>query len=168
MKLLKRVTSIFDQGNNVLAFFASILIIVMMLIVVYEIFIRRFLNSPTIWTAEVTRYILLWITFLSAAWLLREEGHVKMDILLDRLNPRAQSILNIITSSICTIICLIITWYAGKVTWDQLQSGFLMPGLWSPPKWPIMAIIPVGFFLLFVQFMRRTYRFIMGSRSLSS
>ncbi len=168
MKLLKRVASIFDQSNNVLAFFAAILIIVMMLVVVYEIFTRYFLNSPTIWTLEITKYILLWITFLSAAWLLREEGHVKMDILLNQLNPRAQTILNIITSSICTIIFFIITWYAVKVTWELFQTGYLMPGLWSPPKWPILAIIPVGSFLLFVQFMRRTYRFITGSRSLLS
>jgi len=111
---------------------------------------------------------LLFILFLGAGWLLAKEGHVKVDVLLSQLNPKGQALVNAITSILGAIICLVIVWYGIQCTWDHFQRGVLAHTALELPVAPILAIIPVGSFMLFIQFLRRVYGYIGGWRSLSS
>jgi len=156
MKITKFV-SFFDRTIGLLAILGAIILVSTMLIVDYEVVARYLLKHPSAWMIEVVGYALLYLCFLGAAWVLKEEGHITMDLVLNRLNPRAQVWLNIITSLIGAIICLVITWYGVKVTWDHFQAGLYYFGFLKPPKCIILAIVPVGCFLLSIQFLRRTY-----------
>ena len=157
MKLLAKAGTIFDRTTNFLAFVAAVLIIFTMLSVSVDVFMRYFLQRPMIWVLEVTEIILLFITFLGTAWLLRREGHVKVDIVLSHLNPRTQTLLSIISSIIGIIVCVVLVWYGTQVSYDYIQRGLYEPTLLEIPKGPLLAIIPVGSFLLLIQFLRRTY-----------
>ena len=114
---------------------------------------------------EIWEYGLLYIPFLGAAWLLRIEGHVKMEMVIDRLNPKRQSVLNTITSIIGVIIFLVMTWYGAKSTWFLFQSGHYMPTDLKPPTFLIILIIPAGSLLLFIQSLRRTHGFLRSRSS---
>ncbi len=161
MKQLTKITAIFDRTLALLAILAGVVIIFIMLSVLTEIVMRDFLNRPQTWVVELSEYALLWITFLGTAWLLKREGHVKMDMVLNRLNPGRQVVLNIITSVIGLIICLVTTWYGVQMTWSHFQRGIFEPTtVLDLPKAPIMVIIPIGFFLLSIQFLRRTYGYV--------
>ena len=160
MKLLARGWIIFDRINGILALMGGILLIFMMLAVCYEVVSRYFLGGGIIWVVEFSEYILLYITFLATAWLLRKDGHVKMDIVLTRLKLKTQIIVNSITSIAGAITCLVIAWAGAEVAWDHLQRGLYQPTLIEPPDFPIFAVIPVGSFLLFIQFLRRSYSFV--------
>ena len=99
MKILMKVTNSFDGALNATGFLASILLGFIMCSVTAEVVARHFLGiSISWWMVETTEYMLLYITFLGAAWVLRKEGHVKMDLLLSRFKPRDQDTVNIITS----------------------------------------------------------------------
>ena len=108
----------------------------------------------------------MYIGFLGATWVLKEEGHIKMDLVVNRLNPRAQAWLNIVTSFIGIIICLIITWYGILVTLHLYQSGQYFAAYLKPPKYIILSVVPLGCLLLFIQFVRRTYGYIKDLRAL--
>lgn len=163
MKIVGRVTTIFDRSLNLMAIFAGVLLIFLMLIISYDIVIR-YLAHPTGWAVEISEYVLLWITFLGAAWLLRSEGHVRMDLLLNRLNPRTQALLNVITSIIGATICLIIAWYSVEATWENFRVGYQFAGQLNVPKFTVLLIIPIGSFLLFIQFLRRTNGYLASWR----
>ncbi len=167
MKLITRATSIFDRTIGLLSLFAGILIIYMMLSVTAEVATRYFLGGMMGWVIEVSEYSLLFITFLATAWVLKREGHVRMDLVLRQLNPRAQTLLNIVTSIIGAVICLIIFWYGVQVTWNSYQIGYTMAKPLRPPQFLILFIIPVGSFLLFIQFLRRTYGYLGHWKELS-
>ena len=77
MKTVNKKSTAFDRVVNVLAFFAGILLVVMMFLVDSEVTIRLF-GQATSWIEEVASYTLLFILFLGAAWLLREEGYVTL------------------------------------------------------------------------------------------
>lgn len=161
MKLQTKVSAIFDRTSNLLAFFGASLIIFIMLAVGTEVAVRQFLGSSVRGLLEITEYALLYITFSGAAWLLKREGHVKMDLILNRLRPRAQALLNIITSIFGVFTCFVLTWYSIIVTWEVFRIDYhLEHGVISPPLFPIILIIPVGCFLLSIQFLRRTYGYL--------
>lgn len=161
MKLLGKVANIFDRTIEYLAILAVALIILMMLNVGVGVFLRYFLGYPTGWVIDVSEWSLVYITFLGTAWLLRGEGHVKMDIVLTRFGPRVQVWLGVITSTIGAIGCLLIAWYGAKVTWGLFQVGYTTDAVLIMPKFIILGIIPVGGFLLFIQFLRRTYGYLV-------
>ncbi len=164
MKLVRKVVNIFDRTLDLLALLAVVLIIFIMLSVDTEVVTRYFWGRPITGTIEVMGYCLLFITFLGAAWGLREEVHVRMDVVLNRLSTGAQSLLNIITSILSAIICLIIVWYGVVVTWESYQINYRAATELETPEYLVLFIIPIGSFLLFIQFLRRTYGYLQSWR----
>ncbi len=159
-----RLATIFDRIIHLLTILAGGILIFMMLAIGVDVVMRYFLNRPIIWVTEIGETSLLFITFLGAAWLLKKEEHVKMDLVLSRLGPRTQVLINIVTSAIGAIIFLVITWYGVKVTWEHFQKGTYQTSLLEIPNAYVLFIIPVGSILLFIQFLRRSYGY-LGSWS---
>ena len=84
MKALQGFLKVWDRLIDGLMVLAGILFWVQMLIVNIEVFSRYFL-TPTTWVAEISSILVLWIPFMVAAWVLRKDAHVRMDLLLQRL-----------------------------------------------------------------------------------
>ena len=156
MRLLRKAAVTFDRIIGILAFLAGVLLAYAMLSVDIEIITRFFTGRAQLWVVEVCEYILLLVTFLGATWVLKREEHVVMDVVVSRLEPRTQTILNIITSIIGAIVCLTIFWYGAGVTWENYQKGIVFYKAVGFPKAPIMAVIPIGCLLLSIQFLKRS------------
>jgi TRAP-type C4-dicarboxylate transport system permease small subunit len=155
--LRKKFNTIFNNTINFAAVIAAVLIFFITIAVLVEIALRYFFNLPQAWVLETVEYCLLYITFLGAAWVLKRDGHVKLDILIIRLKPRNQLIVNIITSVIGALIFLSIAIYGVLVTWDDVVRDLWIASELEPPRAPIIAIIPIGSLLLFAQFLRKTH-----------
>ena len=164
MKLIAKVANILDRLNDLLALMAIGLIAFLMLSVTYAVVARYFLGFSTKGLFEIWEYSLLYIPFLGAAWLLKREGHVSVDVLLNHLKPRVQAIINTITSVLGAMVCLTLVWYGTQVTWRSFQEGSRLYSVLYTPEFLIVMIIPIGSFLLFIQFLRRTYRYSKGGR----
>ena len=148
--------NIYDHTLHVMFIFAGILLIFSMLIISIGVTSRYLFNRPMAWVIEVVEFSLVYIGFLVAPWVLKKGGHVKMDLVFDALSPKIQSVLNIITSSISTIICFILAWFGFRVTWELFQTGYTTPTVLELPKFIFTAIIFIGSAVLFLQFLIRT------------
>jgi TRAP-type C4-dicarboxylate transport system permease small subunit len=131
-----------------------------MLVVCADVFLRYFFNRPMFWVLESTQFALVFITFLGAAWVLKNDGHVRMDIVISRFSQRTQDRINIVTSILCAVACLVVTWYGVKVWWDYFQINYLYAGSLVIPAYYLEAVIPIGGFLLFIQFLRKAYGYL--------
>jgi len=134
-----------------------LLIAGMMLAVVAKVAMRYFFNSPIVWVIDITEYAMLFITFLGTAWLLKREGHVIMDLLLDRLNHKNRHIVIVITSVFAATTCFIITWYGVVVGLDWYSINYFYQGALDIPAFYLEAVIPTGMLLVAIQFLRRAY-----------
>ncbi len=160
MKFFARLGKLFDHMNVIMVVISAILILGLTFIVGADITLRYLFYRPLGWVKEVSEYILVGLGFLVAAWILKDDAHVKMDLVLNKVRPRTQTMMNIITSVISTIIVLIMTWFSFRVIVDFYRTKLVAPSVLEPPKWILLTPICVGCFLLAVQFMRRTYAFI--------
>ena len=152
--------AIFDKLLKAGAFIGASLLIFIMLSICVELLFRR-MGRPLMWVMEVTEYSLLYITFLGAAWVLESEGHVKMDIIINALNPKIQALLGIITSIVGSAMSLYLVVYGIKVTWDYFERGVVECTPLLTPTYIILLIIPLGSIPLFIQFLRRTYGYLV-------
>lgn len=155
MKVLVRAGSIFDRVNLYFTYLAAAILIAIMLGVSADVLLRYALGKPIQYLMEMTEHLLMYITFLTVAWVLKKEGHVKMDMVLNRLNPASGAMLNIITSLIGALVCLVVIWYGSQVTGNYFAKGIRFAGQFRIFQGPILMMIPIGYFLLFIQFLRR-------------
>lgn len=160
MKSVRKISEAFNRIVNVLAIAAMVIIAFVMLLVCTEVVTRQFFDLPIKGSIEIASYSLVFITFLSTTWLLSRDGHVKMDFVFIRLEQRTQLLLNIITSLICFIIWVMIAWYGARITLESIQIGYRAPTELRTPMYLVLFVIPLGSFLLSIQFLRRCYSFI--------
>jgi len=166
--MMKKFWEGFDYILNLLAKAGMVLLFLLMASVCWEVFSRYFLGRGTVWVIEFSEYAILYMTFLGTAWLLSEDGHVEMDIVVNTLQPGAQRIVKSATSIVCAAVCLALAWSGTEVALDHLQRGLHQPTLVAPPDFPLFAVIPAGFFLLCVQFIRRARNALKHSQSTSN
>ncbi len=158
MKLLTRLSAVYDRFLDILTFIAGILVILMMLGVSADVVSRYFLNQSILGMDDVTQNMILWIVFLGAAWLLRKDKHVKMDLVTSRLNLRSQTILHTLTDIVGAIICLVLFWSGTQVTIQSIQTVSYRVGIIKIPTAAIVPIIPLGSLLLSIEFVRSAWR----------
>ena len=160
MEQLNKIRAAFDSVNNFFAGIADVLIIFTMVIICIEVVMRYFVGTSIIWVFESTAYAMLFITFLATAWLLKQEGHTVLDFVLIRLSSKPRVILNVITSIIGALICLVVVWYGTEVTLALFQKGIREQSAVNPPSFALYFVIPLGSLLLFIQFLRRAYGYL--------
>lgn len=154
--LFRRLGNAIDIINKYLAYIATSIIVLLTPLTCYAVFMRYFFSNPPGWDIEVTEYMLLFIAFLGAAWILKERRHVSVDLIYEQLNPKGKQILDIIVSIMGAIICLTLTWYSVASTWDHFLRGAMVTGTLNVPKAVLLGVMPVGFFLLTAEFVKQT------------
>ena len=169
-KPLMKIAKVFDSTNVFLVIVAGVIIMGMTIAICVNVATRYLINQPIKYVMDSSELMLLFIPFLSAAWLLKHEGHTNIDIILNQLSHRNQALLNFITSILGTIICLTLTWAGAMITLEFFQRGLYLPPdfAFKVPQAPIIAVIPFGFFLLTIQFIRRSNAYLEKWRDLRS
>jgi TRAP-type mannitol/chloroaromatic compound transport system permease small subunit len=101
---------------------------------------------------ELQWYLFSTLFLLAAAWVLREESHVRVDVLFSRLSARGQAWVNLLGTVLLLVpfcgLTLWVTWPAVRNSW-QVREGSPDPG--GLARWPLKALIMVCFALLLLQ-----------------
>ena len=150
---LKRFNQIAETGENILAGAAMVILSLIIFSVCLEIIMRYFLNRPLFWVVELTEYGLLYVSFLGAAWLLRQGGHVQVDILVDILNDRWRKRCAVFSSAIGLAVSTILTVFGAIATFDHLVRGMYKPTVLEFPTGVVLIAVPLGSFFLSVRFL---------------
>lgn len=106
------------------------------------------------WTTEITEYALYWMTFLGAPWVLREGGHISIDIVTQRLGPAARARLARIVAALGALISAVLLYYSIAVLRRSFAEGTLIVRILTVQEWWIFAPLPVSVLLLFAIFLR--------------
>jgi len=130
----------------------------MALIITYEVLMRYFFNRPTKWVADFSDYIMLYTTFFVSAWLLKQDGHVRLTVLYERLAPRPRLIMEAINSFIGAIVCGFVIWYGVADVLDAIAKDLVLARPIPVPKYLVLWVIPFGCLLLLVQFVKSGFQ----------
>jgi TRAP-type C4-dicarboxylate transport system permease small subunit len=142
---------ILDRIIDTMAFLAGVLLVAAVLIVCFEIFMRYFAHKPQVWTVEICEYILFTLAFLGAPGLLKEGGHVSIDIFLTGFGPKGRSYLGLFSTALGIAVSAVICWFSIITSYECYKSGVLMTKTLTIPKHYFLVLITVGYlFLLFV------------------
>lgn len=148
----------FDRLEDALAVLAAALIVFSVVSVTVDVVSRYFFNQPLTWVFEVTEYILLFVPCLGMAWLARHDGHVVIDILTSRLSKRSRAPLAGMVGLLTVFVCAFVAWWGVIATLESYQARAVIENVLQTPQYLIYAVIPVGFGLCTIEFMRKVFR----------
>jgi TRAP-type mannitol/chloroaromatic compound transport system permease small subunit len=128
-------------------------IVVMILAVCYEVFVRYVLRAPTSWAYDLS-YILYGALFMMAgAYTLSRNAHVRGDIFYRLLPPRGQATIDLVlyfAFFLPGILALI--WFG--IPYVEMSWRFHEVSVYSPaniPIYPLKTLIPIAAFFLLIQ-----------------
>ena len=145
-----------DRLNDYLSLVAGGVIGVTALIVIYEVVMRYLIKRPTTWVNDISEILLVYCTFLGAAWVLRVGGHIKVDIVVTLMRQRRQMMMGIVQDILSLFFCVVFTWITWASFWDSVVTQERTAGgLFSVPLWTVYGVIPLGAVLLSLQVIRQ-------------
>ena len=146
---------------------AGVLIWVATILVTANVVGRYFLNRPISWVLEITQYILVWFTFLSIAWILRIDRHIKVEVLTIHLSRRVQMILELFSDVIGLLVTGVLTSFGAIVVIEFYKKHMRETTPLQPPSWPLFLVIFLGAALTLAEFIRRIVKDSQDLRELS-
>ncbi|WP_027389667.1 TRAP transporter small permease [Chrysiogenes arsenatis] len=128
------------------------------IIILKEVVMRYFFNAPSSWATDVNTWLLALSIMLALPEITRTNGNVAITVIVDKLGSSKQMIMRRSVAFLGCVVCLVVCYIASLETIRQYDLGIAT--LWvSPiPKWWISSVIPVGFFLTAVHFLRQGIR----------
>jgi TRAP-type C4-dicarboxylate transport system permease small subunit len=148
MKLAGRISTKIKSVTYVAVVVSAGMIAFSTVAVALDILLRTFANKPILGVSELVEYALIYITFIGSAWLLRQEQHLKLDVLYNFLPKKARYFLDTVSICIILFVVFILSWYGFKATLDFFERGVYNPTLLKFPKFLVVAPIPFGSFLM--------------------
>jgi TRAP-type C4-dicarboxylate transport system permease small subunit len=130
----------------------------MMVVICLDVLLRNLGYQSSAHFFTFTEYALLMVPCMGAPWLVREKGHIYVEILLMTFGPRARARMTVAIGVACIALCLVLAWYGFGIAWqDFVQSEKDVRSL-DMPRWMVVVWIPVGFLLMAVEFARFLWR----------
>lgn len=104
------------------------LFVVLVLVVMWQVFTRQVLHSPSGWTTTVSQYVFIWLVLFSVAMVFGERGHVAVDFFV-RLLPRRGRLIaaGVIDVSVLLFSLLGLVW--GGIRGMSISCDQAIPGL---------------------------------------
>jgi TRAP-type mannitol/chloroaromatic compound transport system permease small subunit len=156
--MLLKLLDIIDTINEWLGKIVSYVLLLLMITVTYDIFMRFFFNRPTSWAMEVSQFSLLTITCFGVGYVFLHRGHIVVDIIFNRFPSRARAAISLFTASIVLFVSIVLIRYGGKSAWAGFIGGYKTESAWHPTLWPFMAMVPISGLLLGFQCLAKWIR----------
>lgn len=139
---------------DLMAVIAGAMLVWQMLAVVASVLIRNAGIQPPAWLFTSSEYAMLYLTMLGAPWLVREKGHVHIELLTSALPARHLNIFSRFVALLCVIICAVLAWKGVDLVVQNIERRDLDVRAYFFPKWILTIAFPISFGLMAIEFSR--------------
>jgi len=143
---------IIEGLSEISGYLSGFAILAATLIIVEQVVLRYVFNAATIWQVEIAVYLLIAATFLGAPYGLKHNAHINIDMVIYKLPSRFRYRLDIATSLIAMLFCIVLSWRGCVMWWEAWEGKWLSSSLLSTPLIYPYAIIPLGMILTSLQY----------------
>lgn len=138
MKKVREVINYFEKS------LITILMVIMVVLIFLQVFTRYVLGDAMTWSEEASRYLFIWLIFLSIGIGFTEKSHISIDIIKDRLPAMGQKILNQFVYVILFLVMVYFT-YQGFLLADNMMGFGQKSATMQIPMWIVYVSLPIGF-----------------------
>jgi len=121
-------------------------------LLITNVFARTFFQS-IYFAEEISKFLVMLTTFTGVSYAVRKARHIRMGAFLDAMPEKMEKVFIIIISIVSAVVMGIMAWFSYKYLMNAMEMGHMTPAL-RVPKWTFYVIIPVGFGLACIQYIR--------------
>lgn len=151
--LLSRLDQKLLRLERVLALISGLAVFSLMVLAVVSVGGRNLFNAPLPGYVDWIEQVMPLLAFLGIAYVQRDGGHIRMDIVIGRLRGRAMWLAELISVVLVLALMMALVWGS----WAHFERSFdFAAPLWSRdstidiglPIWPTKLLVPVAFSVL--------------------
>ncbi|SJZ36146.1 TRAP-type C4-dicarboxylate transport system, small permease component [Enhydrobacter aerosaccus] len=144
--------------NRAIVFFSAVALVVAACVLTYSVVLRYFSPEPTDWQDEFSVFLLIGMTFLSAAWVHSQRGHIGIEALASVLSPKANRLRLFVVDLLSAAFCAFFAWKSWTLLHEAWSEGYVSATAWAPPLWIPYLAMSVGMTLLTVQILVQAFQ----------
>jgi len=141
-----------------MALAAGVLMVAMMAMIVADVVLRNLGYQSSSHFFTFTEYFLLLIPLLGAPWLVREKGHIYIELLIGALGPGARRRTLWVILALSLAVCLVLAWYGGVITLQNFVQDEKDVRSFDMPRWMLMLSMPLSCGMMALEFLRLLVR----------
>ncbi len=162
--LLSRLDQSLERVEKFLALLGGIAVFSLMLLAVASVGGRQMFNQPISGYVDWIEQAMPVIAFLGVAYGQRLGGHIRMDMLIGRLQGRPLWFCELLGCLVTLLLMLLLVWGS----WSHFERSFdFAAPLWSRdssldirlPLWPAKLLVPVAFSVLSLRLVLQCYSY---------
>ena len=116
------MSKFFDKLFKYIDYFTGIMTGLMVLFVFLNVVLRIFFNSGLTWSEELSRYLFVFVTYIGAISAMRVNGHMIVDMLISKVNPKVQMVLYVISQTLIAVLMGILVHGSFKMVMQNTAS----------------------------------------------
>jgi len=144
----------FDRLIDGLAIIAGALTCLLIVIITLDVFSRNTKLFAMPWSLDVAEYSLMVVTFFGAPWVLRGQGHIVVDLLLQNLSAARRRSMERLAHVLSAIVCGVLTYFSGLQLVHSYRLGNDVQETFIFPEWILYTVAPPIFLIMTVIFIR--------------
>lgn len=135
--------------NTFLAIVTAWVIFAMTGIVFYATIMRYGFDKPPIWTNETSTFLLLFVTFIPLGFVMQQDRHMIIDLVVDRMSKETRRILNICNAGMAAVLFALFAWQGGKLAKMAFSYQWVSMEMNIPLGYPYL-LLPIGSLVMVV------------------
>jgi TRAP-type mannitol/chloroaromatic compound transport system permease small subunit len=146
------LSSIIDRLNAWLGKLVIWLILASVLISAVNAIMRKVFSVSSNAYLEVQWYLYSAVFMLGVGWVFLHNGHVRIDFISARLSKRANAIIDAVAIVVFILpLCVLMIDLSWPYFLRTYESGEMSENAGGLIRWPVVALIPLGFAVMFLQ-----------------
>ena len=148
---LKKILAFVDGTSTWIGKTVSLLSLFVAGAIALEILMRWVFVRPTTWASESTVFACGLIYLLGGAWTLKEDKHVRIDMLYSRWSLKKRAVMDCLAFLPFSLYILVMLWATWVYTAESIKVRETTMTPWDPPIYPMKIAMTTAFILLYAQ-----------------
>ena len=138
---------------------AAVYLGLMMVSIVYATTFRTLGLDYSPYSFVFIEYGFIYCLMFGSPWIVRQRGHVFIEILTAAVSPGVRVWLSRLVALICVLVCALFAFYSGILALEDIRVDEIdVRGSMDIPRWIVTVTMPLGFGLMAIEFLR----FVLG------
>ena len=151
---MRAVIRVYDALLYTMAFIAAVTLVWLMVSVVVSVLMRNLGLQPFAWLFTSAEYGILYMTMLGAPWLVREKGHVHIELVTAALPGPLRRFVSRLVALTCVVVSLILAWYGLELFLTNIERNDFDVRAYYFPRWLLTITFPIAFSVMAIEFAR--------------
>ena len=137
--------------NGIIVIFAGLALIAACIILSYSVLGRALFHSPNYWQDEAAVFLLVGATFMTAAYVQDQRGHIGIEAFIGLLSPMVNRVRLWLVDLASLVFCAFFAWKSWTLAHEAWVDGQVTNSMWSAPLAIPYVLMASGMTLLCVQ-----------------